>query len=246
MDAEAAFVKYKLAADTLSDPTRRFAYERFGPGIVSVQHPGLKNIKDYVFLGLRSLAPEYAKGAAMLVAMNYFFLPKWGSFWRYLAIGVMVFLEFYFLTHTWEPHWTVLVAARTARRLAPDLVPPHLLAFQILTIARRMSISLNIFISQLTPQEAKNGFGHDRQTSAQIQHLQQIALRTDAEAGELLSQSLVPFKGDVEKVEALRTGMKGVMMISAFQNSPEVQEAVKRALQRRRKETQVQVDVENE
>src|SRR2546423_15091280 len=99
---DSSFVHLKLAQDTLLDPIKRFAYDRFGPVIVRVQQPGLKTIKDYVYAGLRSLVPEYAKGALALVVLNYFWLPKWGQYWRYLVVLGIAFLELYFLLHAWE------------------------------------------------------------------------------------------------------------------------------------------------
>ena len=231
---EAAFVHLKLAQDTVLDPAKRFAYDRFGPVIVRVQHPGLKTIRDYVYAGLRSLVPEYVKGAVILVVLNYFWLPKWGQFWRYLAILSIVYLELYFLTRNWEPPTFSLQVANAAHRLLPGVFPLHLLPFQILAIARRMSISLNIFISQLAPPGPRTKADQDRQTQQQIAHINQVAMRTDAEAGGLLSLGFAPFRGDKEKVEMLRRGMKEGMVMGAVRNSPEVREAVGRVIERRK------------
>ncbi len=99
--AEEVFVLFKLAHDTILDPAKRFAYDRFGPVVVQVHQPGLKSIRDYVYAGLRSKAPEYLTNAAVLVVLNYIWLPKWGQFWRYLAVAWMTFLELYSLTHSY-------------------------------------------------------------------------------------------------------------------------------------------------
>jgi hypothetical protein len=238
---EGAFVHLKLAQDTILDPAKRFAYDRFGPGIVRVQQPGLKTIKDYVvYAGLRSLVPEYAKGALALVVLNYFWLPKWGQYWRYLAVLSIVFLELYFLTHTWEPPAFSVSAARAAHALLPDIFPAHLLPFQLLTLARRMSMSLNIFISQLAPPAVRSQAEQDRHTQQHISHLNQVAMRTDAEAGGLLNLGLAPFRGDRDKVEVLRRGMKEGIIMSAVRNSPEVKEAVRKVIERRRHEPEIQ------
>ncbi|ERF70021.1 hypothetical protein EPUS_03573 [Endocarpon pusillum Z07020] len=235
-DAEAAFVHLKLAHDTLLDPAKRFAYDRFGPGIVRVQRPGLKTIRDYVYAGLRSLAPEYAKGALMLVVLNYFWLPKWGQFWRYLAISGLAFLELYFLTHDWTAPESAFYVTTLAHWVIPGVLPPHLLPFQILALARRMSISLNIFISQLAPHAARSSVEQDQQLQAQILHLNQTAGRLDAEASGVLGLGLAPFKGEKEHIEALKKGMKEGMVTSAIRSTPEVREAVAKVLARREKE----------
>ncbi len=237
---EGAFVHLKLAQDTILDPARRFAYDRFGPVIVQVQQPGLKTIRDYVYAGLRSLVPEYVKGALALVVLNYFWLPKWGQYWRYLAVVGIMFLELYFLTHTWRPPAFSMFAARAAHTLLPGVLPAHLLPFQILTLARRMSMSLNIFISQLAPLATKSKADEDRQSQQQVAHLNQVAMRTDAEAGGLLSLGLAPFRGDQEKVEMLRRGMKEGIVTSAVRNSPEVREAVRMVIERRKEGPELQ------
>jgi DnaJ domain len=232
-DAEAVFVQLKLAHDTLLDHAKRFAYDRFGPAVVRVQQPGLKTVKDYVYAGLRSLAPEYAKGGLMLIVLNYFWLPKWGQFWRYFAISGLAFLELYFLTHEWIAPRFSFRLANLVHWLAPGLLPPHLLPFQILGLARRMSISLNIFISQLAPQAARSTAEQDQQLHAQILQLNQIAGRVDTEATGLLGLGFAPFKGEKEHVDALKKAMKEGMVTSAVRNTPEVREAVAKALARR-------------
>ena len=236
-DAEAAFVHLKLAHDTVLDPARRFAYDRFGPAIVRVQQPGLKTIRDYVYAGLRSLAPEYAKGGLVLVVLNYFWLPKWGQFWRYFVISTLAFLELYFLTHDWKSPDFSFPVANLAHRLLPGILPHHLLPFQILALARRMSISLNIFISQLTPHSSKGSIEQHRQLQAQILHLNQLAARMDAEATGLLGLGFAPFKGEKNSVEALKKAMKEGIVTSAIRNTPEVKEAVARVLERRERES---------
>jgi hypothetical protein len=232
--AEATFLQFKLAHDTILDPAKRFAYDRFGPMVVQVQHPGLKTIRDYVYAGLRGKIPEYLSSAAMLIVLNYIWFPKWGQFWRMFAVACMAFLELYFLTHTWESPRLILLWSSTSRRLFPQLVPSHLLPFQILGLAKRLSISLNIFISQLAPPSARNKEMTEMRTRQQIAQLGQVAGRLDAETSTLLQLGLSPFKGDMERSKVLRSEMKESLLTGALRKSPEVQEAVQRAMARQR------------
>lgn len=232
--ADEVFVQFKLAHDTILDPIKRFAYDRFGPTIVQVQHPGLRTIRDYVYIGLRSKIPEYVVSATSLIVLNYFWLPKWGQFWRYFAVACMAFLELYFLTHSWEPPRLVFLWASLARKSFPQLFPPHLLPFQMLGLARRLLMSLNIFISQLAPPSARDQAAKDLQTTQQVAHLSQVASRLDSESGSLLQLGLSPFKGHQEKTEILKSGMKDSLLTGALRKNPEVREAVRRALARRR------------
>lgn len=232
--ADRIFVGFKLAHDTILDPAKRFAYDRFGPSIVQLQYPGLKTVRDYVYAGLRSKIPEYLTNAAVLVTLNYIWLPRWGQFWRYYIVACMAFLELYFLTHTWRPPRLVLLWASTVHKVFPHLLPPHLLPFQILGLARKMSMSLNIFISQLAPPKARGAAMRDVQTQQQVAHLAQAAGKLDAETVGLLQLALSPFKGDGSKSEMLRAGMKETLLTGALRNNPEVRAAVQRALERRR------------
>ncbi|KAI9872709.1 MAG: hypothetical protein M1823_008104, partial [Watsoniomyces obsoletus] len=186
-----------------------------------VNHPGLKTIRDYVYTGLRGKVPEYAGNALLLVLLNYVWLPPWGQFWRYFAVAVMAFLELFFLTHAWRPPAFMLQLGDTVYQALPNLVPPHLLPFQLLSIARRLSMSLNIFISQLAPPSSRSVAVQDQQTQQQIAHLSQAANRVDAEASSLLQLGLSPFSGDRDNTQKLRDGMTESLMMSTVRSSPE-------------------------
>lgn len=96
-----------------------------------------------------------------------------------------------------------------------------------------MSISLNIFISQLAPLAARGSADQDPQIQAQVLHMNQLAGRADAEATGLLGLGFAPFQGEKERIEELKKGMKEGMVTSAIRSSPEVREAVAKVLARR-------------
>lgn len=231
--SEDAFVQLKLAQDTILDPAKKFAYDRFGPGVVRVNLPGLKTTTDYVYLGLRSKWPEYLGNTAMLVVLNYVWLSKWGQFWRYYAVAVMAFLELYFLTHEWTTPATLVHVGTAAQLAFPRLLPAHLVPFQILTIARRMSLSLNIFISQLAPPSAKSAADPNQQLLQQMAPLYQAATKLDAEASNVLQLQLAPFKGSPADVRVLRDGMTESLLTNAVKSNPGVRQAVEEALSKR-------------
>lgn len=232
----------KLAQDTILDPAKKFAYDRFGPAVVQVNRPGLKTTTDYVYLGLRSKMPEYFGNAVMLVVLNYVWLSKWGQFWRYYAVAVMAFLELYFLTHAWTPSTVLAKAGAAAAAMFPQLLPQHLLPFQILAVARKLSMSLNIFISQLAPPSAKNVADPSQQTLQHMAHLSQVATRVDDEATGLLQLQMAPFRGNTREVHMLRDGMRERLITNAVRSNPEVQKAVEDALSRRQAAAEAGLD----
>lgn len=117
----------------------------------------------------------------------------------------------------------------------------YLLPFQILTLARRASIMLHIFISQAAPPTAKvagngNGNGILPQTVQRIGELIQLTRSTDMEATRMLQMGLAPFRGDRESVSTLRRGMKEGLILGGVRSSPEVQRAVAQVVERRKAE----------
>lgn len=233
---EQVFHSAKTAHDTLLEPALRFAYEHFGPGITKVQTPSMDSVRAYVFAGLRALAPEYVKMAATLVVLNYFFLNRWGQFWRYMGVLGMVVLELYLLTHNWRPGGWAVGSAKAVRALAPGLLPPRLLPFQILELARRMVVALNVFISRLAPREDE-GRGLDAAVRNQEAVVSNLVRRVETEAGEGLSLGVAPFRGSKGDVKRLRDAMKEGLVTRAVREHPEVKEAVRKVLERRGKES---------
>ncbi|ETN43150.1 uncharacterized protein HMPREF1541_02308 [Cyphellophora europaea CBS 101466] len=238
--AEDVFLHLKLAQDTILDPAKKFAYDRFGPAVVRVQTPGLKTTTDYVYLGLKTKLPQYIGNAAMLIVLNYVWLSRWGQFWRYFAVAVMAFLELYFLTHTWNPPSTVVGLGTLAHAALPQLLPPHLLPFQILSVARRLSMSLNIFISQLAPPSEKSKANPNQHILQQLEHLSQASARVDGEASNMLALQMAPFKGSAEDTRTLRDGMKESLVMTAVRSNPDVLQAVQETVARRNRENEQQ------
>lgn len=115
----------------------------------------------------------------------------------------------------------------------------YLLPFQILTLARRASVTLHIFISQISPPEPKASSasaGLKPRTVQQLGQLQQLSRVTDAEATRLLQLGFAPYRGDKESVAALRRGMKEGLVLGAVRQSPEVKEAIQQVIEKRKRE----------
>lgn len=124
------------------------------------------------------------------------------------------------------------------RSLLPDSTGFYLLPFQILTLARRASVTLHIFISQIAPPDlSKGSTPGDRlhpQTFQKLSQFTHLARATDAEVTRLLQLGFAPFRGDREGVATLRKGMKEGLVLSSVRGSREVQQAVGRVVERKR------------
>lgn len=86
-DSDAFFVHLRLAQDTLLDPTKRFAYDRFGAGVVNGSRA--KSMREFLYAGLYALFPQYAVGFVIMTLLNLFWFSSWG---RYVSGIVYQFL----------------------------------------------------------------------------------------------------------------------------------------------------------
>ena len=82
--AEPYFVRLRLAQDTLLDPTRRFAYERFGPTID--QWRNSSSIRDYVIMGVQSMVPFYVGSLFVMIVLTTLGYLDEGRYVRNLSI----------------------------------------------------------------------------------------------------------------------------------------------------------------
>lgn len=81
-NAETYFVKLKSAQDTLTDSTKRFAYERWGPDILKWQH--VSSVRDYIMVGLQSSGPLYGGSIVVMIFLSLVGYLQWG---RYVSLG---------------------------------------------------------------------------------------------------------------------------------------------------------------
>ncbi|PGG98483.1 hypothetical protein AJ79_08855 [Helicocarpus griseus UAMH5409] len=238
---DALFLQLRLAQDTLLDPVKKFAYDRFGQAVV--EGSKAKTISEFLYAGLYALAPQYVGGFIVMTLMNLFWFSGWGRYWRFYTFFALLTLELTLLTHpkgifmpaNYLPPWLSSLLRLDTFYLVP---------FQILALARSASMTTNIFISQLTPpnddssssKKEGNG-GLTQKTQTQLAQLTHMVAANDAEVTRLLQMAFAPFRGDKESVGRLRRGMKEGLILGSVREAPEVKEAVKGVVERRRKES---------
>lgn len=257
------YLQLRLASDTLTNPSHRYAYTHFGPSILthlpkpdeSVAPQNAKQISletaQLVILALKQKIPSYLISLLFVIALNTFFLParQGGKYWRYLILTSSFALESYLITHDIPALPAALDATlhyiRTYTSLSA-LLPTHLLPFQLLNLTSSLALSLNIFISQLSalfpsslpstttadPASLRTWLNH---LTTNLATLSTQTARIDAEASVLLQTQLAPYKGDPGHVARLRRGMKEGMVMGNVRAHPDVQAAVRRVVDRRRR-----------
>lgn len=123
---EAFFIVLRRAHDALSDPTKRFAYDRFGPEIAGWKD--CNSLRDYTKHGLMGLVAFYTISPAMYALFGY--INNGGrtdglSFWRLACLFSLLAAELSMLVSPDYPTWMTILLPNTTifdvRRYAHSL-----------------------------------------------------------------------------------------------------------------------------
>ncbi|CRG91543.1 hypothetical protein PISL3812_08593 [Talaromyces islandicus] len=239
--SEAVFVYLKLAQDTLLDPARRFGYDRFGPQVNEWREK--HSVQEVLYGGLKQAMAQYVGGLGTIVVLNFVYWSQWGRFWRFYTFAVLVALELVLITQpltVFMPYRYLPQSLQAIIKYWPNAASFYLLPFQSISLARRVSITIHIFISQITPASmsrssaatANGASPLSPQTAQRLGNLAQLARMAEVESTRLLELTLSPFRGDQQSVATLRRGMKEGLVLGSVRNTREVREAVARVQSR--------------
>ncbi|KAI9888283.1 MAG: hypothetical protein M1814_000773 [Vezdaea aestivalis] len=227
------FVQLKLAREILTNPTKRFAYDRFGPSMLDWQH--CASVLDYVVAGLQQLAPYYVAGGVFMVLLSLLGYIEWGAYWRFLAFGTLMIFEGHTIT---RPYFPAVTTKFINHFFAIFTAHPPYLPFQTLTLARKLVLTLFIAFSRLGPlledQDQKGPQKSEAQLDQQLDHLEHIAQGTEFEATRLLTLEMAPFAGDEKALKDVQVKSQEWLVQNTIRGAPEVRDAVGRVMNRRR------------
>lgn len=229
---EALFVQLNVARDTLADPIRRFAYDRFGPEILGWQ--SCKTIRDFVLLGVRSTAVYYFGTAVALVITSILGYLQTGKFWRYFVLASMFMIELHAVT---RPTFPALLSQVINPLLSGARLRPPLLPFELLILLRKLAITIFIAISQLAPlfkTPDSQGADGDAVTSQQVDYVNKLAMTTDQELSRIFGLELMQYGVGADSTNALRASLRDWLVQNTIRNDPEVRAAMARSFERRR------------
>lgn len=171
------FMRLKVASETLTDPARRFAYDRLGPDVVAWQR--CVTVRDYVSHGLQALVPYYGGAAFFMYFLGYLGYLDYGRAWRWITFFTVVLFEVHVVT---RPHHPVLfdrvvnpliaylspwfagggataaaaaaaagAGGRRAAAAAAASAPFAYLPFQAVQLARKLSLTVYVAMTQIGP-----------------------------------------------------------------------------------------------
>ncbi|KAI1639605.1 membrane associated DnaJ chaperone-like protein [Biscogniauxia mediterranea] len=233
------FMHLKTASDVLTDPARRFAYERFGPDMVDWKH--CTTVRDYVVRGAQSLVPYYGVVAILMYVMGLLGYLEWGRYWRWFTLVALCVFELHAVT---RPRFPRFVAAGLNPLLARLTSHPPYLPFQVVALARKLCVTVYIAFSQIGPllrqQGGQKGAAADAETASEKQlqqnldRLEQTARAMDVDATRLMELEMAPFAGDAEVVGSMRAKLKEWLVQNTIRADPMVRDALGRSFQKRR------------
>lgn len=229
---EAVYVHLKLAKDTLIDPAKRFAYDRFGPEVL--QWRQCKTIRDYVFNGVQGTAVYYAGSGTVLVLLGLLGYFQSGKFWRYLIMAALFVVEIYTMT---RPTFPLLLTYLVNPVLIRTGLREPYLPFQMLALLRKLSITFFIALAQLAPilqGPPTSSTPSDGVSAQQLDHMDALTKVADQEVSRLVGLELTPFAGDRASMRDLRATLKDWLVQNTMRNDPEVKQAIATVLERRR------------
>lgn len=240
-DINAYFVHLKTAADALTDPARRFAYERFGPDVVDWQR--CVTIRDYVARGAQQLVPYYGMAAVFMYGLGLLGYLDWGRYERWLVLAVMFVFEAHSVT---RPGMPVVLERVVNPVLAWVAGRAPYLPFQAIALARKLSVTVYIAFSQIGPLLAadtssgnlvvsgKKGGDDEAALRQGLERLEMAVKRLDADATRLLETEMAPFAGDEETRNSMWAKVKEWLVQNTIRSDPMVRDALGRSFAKRR------------
>ncbi|XDG04189.1 hypothetical protein ABKA04_003804 [Annulohypoxylon sp. FPYF3050] len=230
------FMHLKTASDTLIDPARRFAYERFGPDVASWKH--CITIHDYVVRGIQVVIPYYGFAAVAMYVLGLLGYLDWGRYWRWLTLIVLCVFELHTVTRPYFPRFLDNLVNPILTSFTDH--PPYL-PFQVISLARKLSITLYIAFSQIGPllqsaeqRGTKPGEASEKQLAQNLDRLEQMTRSMDVDATRLMELEMAPFAGDPQVINTMRMKLKEWLVQNTIRADPMVKDALGRSFQKRR------------
>ncbi|KAI0973857.1 hypothetical protein F4678DRAFT_388554 [Xylaria arbuscula] len=228
------FMQLKTAYEVLTNPIQRFAYDRFGPDILDSEWRHCVSLHDYVWRGLlMQVLLRYLVSAAGLYGMGFLGQFEVGGYWRWLTLLSMCAFEAYTVM---TPRLPGFVKAGINPFLVRFASRAPYVQFQIITLARRLALSISFAIGQLGPllQTGPNRADDEKALQQSLDRLEQTARTMDADTARLMDLEMAPFAGDPGIMQELRSKMKEWLVQNTIRADPMVRDALGKSLKRRR------------
>nr|POE59109.1 chaperone protein dnaj [Quercus suber] len=232
--SEAVYVALQQAKDALTQPAKRFAYDRCGPAVLRWQ--ACTTVRDYVITGVQSTVVHYVGSAVGLLVIGLLGYLRQGMFWRYFVMGSLLVVEVQMLTRPVFPAW---LAGLVNPVLIWTGVRQPYLPFQMIELLRKLAVTLFIALAQLGPilqgPQTQAGESGDGVSPRQLDALETLTKAVDAETNRLMALECLPFmSGGPAGTRELKSSLKEWLVQNTIRNDPELRGAINNVLEQRR------------
>jgi len=181
---EDLFMQVRVAYESLKNPTTRFAYERFGPDVLTWRD--CKTMKEYLKKGLIQGSGFYITSGVVLLLMSSLMRPSPVAFWRYVLLFALLASEL-----------TLIVGYDTAGFLSA--VFPFRVAFQHVLFLHQLFMFFSIALSRVFPVLFSEPSGIDpmdeRTYKPFLDRLAMLAQTADREVSRMIHTELHAMQG---------------------------------------------------
>ncbi|CEH13695.1 Molecular chaperone (DnaJ superfamily) [Ceraceosorus bombacis] len=139
---EAFFIAARTAADVIGDPTKRYAYDRFGPSVIAWEK--LYTVREHMGQGFQEALPYYVLQPAILSFINWLNGDGFIDFWRATLFMLMASSELYLCALPERPALLV--------RLLPNTTQAEVVSFM-----HELFLSVMLASKQIAPLIPKLG-----------------------------------------------------------------------------------------
>jgi hypothetical protein len=233
--AEQRFIHVKLAYDTLVDPVKRFAYERFGSEMLTWKN--CTKLQDYVLQGAQNTLVTLLSTLVIMLIAQTFGQMSYGKYWRYLTLAALLVFELHSMTRPAYPRILTYVL-NPLFSLTKGAHPPYL-PFQLTRLARQTGFSFFIAVNQLAPwwtATRQNGAQEEVAQTQLLSQIRRLVAATTQDSRRLLALEHAPFAGDARRETGVRERLVEWLVQNEVRNDPGVSAAMKRAVERRNAE----------
>ncbi|WWC58733.1 uncharacterized protein I303_101277 [Kwoniella dejecticola CBS 10117] len=222
------FILIRRAYETLNDPIKRYAYDRFGPQILDWK---AASMREYIITGLNHSIGFYIVSGGIMLLLSLLGKAREGSYWRHTFFCVLLLSE---LTLILSPTSSFPISHRFARMF--HKVFPILGAAPFMQIAflHRLFTTISIAINQLTsvwcpsPASSKTTQEEWNKVIASLRQLEMESVTSfQGEIVPLLSSGA----GDPKSVEFLiQSNMEDLLVERSISSHPQIRQAYQAAM----------------
>ncbi|RHZ75386.1 hypothetical protein Glove_214g36 [Diversispora epigaea] len=196
----AQFIEIRVAYDTLTDPVKRFAYDRFGPQIK--EWNDCSTIRDYIAQSWITFAGFYIGTGILLFILYILGKGKFGRFWRFLIFFSMACTEASMILN---PEQSGIISFMFSRWII----------FEQISILRQSFVATFIAISQVGPML----FPDETNIRHTLQNLEVLSSYAAEESKNQLKSSFQPFQGNSIAQELVKEKMKELYIDNILQHN---------------------------